>query len=54
MSYVVEEEHGTYTGSRHQHNGYYAGDFSSTPMATPEQLAAIARMRPADPARSWS
>ncbi|MFC4786316.1 hypothetical protein ACT8ZV_17700 [Nocardioides sp. MAHUQ-72] len=46
MSYIIEEETGTYTGPRRRHNGYYAGDFSRTPLATPEQLAAIARMRP--------
>jgi hypothetical protein len=28
-SRFVEEEQGTYTGSRHPHNGYYAGDFST-------------------------
>jgi hypothetical protein len=50
MSYIIEEETGTYTGTRRRHNGYYAGDFSRTPMATPEQLAAIARMRPVNPA----
>lgn len=27
-SLVVEQEQGTYVGSRHSHNGYYAGDFS--------------------------
>lgn len=47
MSYVIEEERGTYTGTRHPHNGYYAGDFSGRPVRTPEQLAPIARMRPA-------
>ena len=27
----IEQESGTYTaGFRHQHNGYYAGDFSQT------------------------
>ena len=45
MSYIIEET-GTYTGTRHRHNGYYAGDFSRTPVASAEQLAAIARMRP--------
>jgi hypothetical protein len=45
MSYIIEEETGTYTGPRHRHNGYYAGDFSQNPVATPEQLAAITRMR---------
>ena len=24
---AIEEERGTYVGSRHPHNGYYAGDF---------------------------
>ncbi|WP_155992344.1 hypothetical protein [Nocardioides sp. URHA0032] len=46
MSYIIEEETGTYTGTRHRHNGYYAGDFSSTPMATRQQLDTIMRMRP--------
>jgi hypothetical protein len=45
MSYTIEEDHGTYTGTRHRHNGYYAGDFAPTQMRTPEQLAAIVRMR---------
>ena len=26
---VIEEEHGTYTGRPHPHNGYFAGDFWS-------------------------
>ena len=25
----IEEEHGTFTGVVHAHNGYYAGDFST-------------------------
>ena len=25
----IEEEHGTFTGVVHAHNGYYAGDFWS-------------------------
>jgi hypothetical protein len=29
-SRFVEEEQGTYTGRQHLHNGYYAGDFSSS------------------------
>ncbi|WP_344771722.1 hypothetical protein [Nocardioides panacisoli] len=45
MSHIIEEETGTYTGTRHHpHNGYYAGDFSRTPIASREQLAAITRM----------
>lgn len=27
-SITVEQEQGTYVGSLHPHNGYYAGDFS--------------------------
>lgn len=27
-SLIIEEEQGTYEGFVHQHNGYYAGDFS--------------------------
>lgn len=29
-SLVIEEERGTYSRSPHPHNGYYAGDFSSS------------------------
>ena len=32
---VIEEEHGTCTGNYHPHNGYYAGDFSTTRAASP-------------------
>jgi hypothetical protein len=32
MYHVVEEETGTYTGTWHPHNGYYAGDFSDRPV----------------------
>ena len=28
-SLVIEEESGTFSGSAHPHNGYYAGDFST-------------------------
>ena len=31
---VIEEERGTCTGNRHPHNGYYAGDFSTTRAAS--------------------
>jgi hypothetical protein len=44
--FTIEEESGTYTGSRHSHNGYYAGDFSRTPMRTADELSALARLRP--------
>jgi hypothetical protein len=30
QSLVVEEESGTFRGWVHPHNGYYAGDFSTT------------------------
>ena len=33
---VIEQESGTYTGRRHPHNGYYAGDFSASRSATVE------------------
>lgn len=32
MKHVVEEETGTITGPCHQHDGYYAGDFSHRPV----------------------
>lgn len=44
--FTIEEESGTYTGPRHRHDGYYAGDFSRTPMLTATQLAALADLRP--------
>ena len=32
-SLIIEEESGTYRSrDRHQHNGYYAGDFSGQPL----------------------
>jgi hypothetical protein len=34
-SIVVEAESGTYVGHLHPHNGYYAGDFSSSRYAGP-------------------
>ena len=30
-SRIIEEETGTWSGPRHKHNGYYAGDFSDAP-----------------------
>jgi hypothetical protein len=44
--FTIEEDSGTYTGSLRRHNGYYAGDFSGTPMCSDVQLAALARLRP--------
>ena len=33
-SLFIEEEWGVTTGRIHPHNGYYAGDFSQTPVRT--------------------
>ena len=46
MSWSIEEDTGSYAGTWHPHNGYYAGDFSSTAVATRQQLDTITRMRP--------
>jgi hypothetical protein len=43
--FTIEEETGTYTGPVRRHNGYYAGDFSRTPMRTASELAALARLQ---------
>lgn len=43
--FTIEEESGTWTGTRRRHNGYYAGDFSGTPMLTPRELSALAKLR---------
>ena len=40
-SLIIEEESGTWTGSIHPHNGYYAGDYSDVPPSTQSQLAAL-------------
>jgi hypothetical protein len=43
-SLTIEEERGTYlpTAHLHQHNGYYAGDFSTAPLRPVPLLAAYA------------
>jgi hypothetical protein len=46
--FMVEEEQGTFTRAARRHNGYYAGDFSEVPMATPRQLAALVSVRPTE------
>jgi hypothetical protein len=46
MSFIVEEEHGTYTSARQRHNGYYAGDFTHTRMRTASELAVLTRLEP--------
>jgi hypothetical protein len=42
--FTIEEETGTYAGSRRRHDGYYAGDFSGAPMMTPGELAALTKL----------
>ena len=42
-SLVIEEESGTSRGWVHPHNGYYAGDFSSTHRMVPGHCAAAPR-----------
>jgi hypothetical protein len=44
--FTIEEDSGTYTGSRRRHNGYYAGDFTRTPRCTSTQLSELAKLRP--------
>jgi hypothetical protein len=44
--FTIEEDSGTYTGSLRRHNGYYAGDFTRTPMRTASELSALARLQP--------
>ena len=43
--FTIEEESGTYTRPIGRHNGYYAGDFSRTPMRTASELSALAKLR---------
>lgn len=43
--FTIEDESGSYIGSRRRHNGYYAGDFSRTPMLTADELAALTRLQ---------
>jgi hypothetical protein len=43
--FTIEEESGTYTGSVHTHNGYYAGDFTHTPRSTARELAELAKLQ---------
>jgi hypothetical protein len=47
-----EQESGSYTPrSTHQHNGYYAGDFSSVPFNPPDLRNLLAMTRPASAKR---
>ena len=43
---TIEEDSGTFSGTSHRHNGYFAGDFSRVPVAAPSTIAALARLRP--------
>jgi hypothetical protein len=43
--FPIEEESGTYSGPVRRHNGYYAGDFSRTPMRTASEVSALAKLR---------
>ena len=38
--FTIEQDSGTYTGSLRRHNGYYAGDFTRSPMCTASELSA--------------
>jgi hypothetical protein len=38
-NFIVEEEHGTYTGRRHPSNGYYAFTGPTTRTSGPRHLA---------------
>ncbi|HSV37759.1 MAG TPA: hypothetical protein VLI04_03270 [Nocardioidaceae bacterium] len=43
--FMIEEESGTITRSPRRHDGYYAGDFTGTPMCTASELSALAKLR---------
>ena len=43
--FTIEQDSGTYTGSRRRHNGYYAGDFTRTAMCTASELSALSKLR---------
>ena len=49
--FTIEDDRGTYTGSVHRHNGYYAGDFTRSPVRTASELSALAKLRPPASAR---
>lgn len=51
--FTIEEDSGTYTGSSRRHNGYYAGDFTHSPMRTSSELSALAKLQlPTFPTKS--
>src|SRR4051794_32139025 len=43
--FTIEEDSGTYTGSIHPHNGYYAADFTRNPTRTASEPAALTKLR---------
>jgi hypothetical protein len=49
-SLMVEEESGVITRTRHQHNGYYAGDFTEVPF---RELLMTTFQRPRSGSDSW-
>lgn len=51
----TEFEQGTVASTpRRRHDGYYAGDFSNRPLASPEQLHALVQLRvPAVVGMAW-
>ena len=42
-SLITEEESGVTRGSRHPHNGYYAGDFRDQAAVPPSNVSLILR-----------
>ena len=42
---TLEDDRGTITGARHQHNGYYAGDFNSVAAGTPGRPGSFTVLR---------
>ena len=41
--FTIEVDSGTYSGSLRRHNGYYAGDFTRTPMCSASELSALTK-----------
>jgi hypothetical protein len=44
--FTIEEDRGTYNGYLRRHDGYYAGDFTRTPMCSASELSALTKLRP--------
>ena len=44
--FTIEEDSGTYNGPLRRHNGYYAGDFTRTPMCSARELSALTKSSP--------